>query len=76
MTVFTAFSTNTAVIVSGNSENLRVVPLLLPIRFDEMFHEESRFQTKRENRSRGDTNKCRGKVGKGEIGSMATYMCR
>lgn len=29
-----------------------------------MFHEESRFQTKRENKRRGDTNKCHGQVGK------------
>lgn len=31
-----------------------------------MFHEESRFQTKRENKRRGDTDKCHGQVGKGQ----------
>lgn len=39
----------------------KIVPLFLPIRFGEMFHEESRIQTKR----RGDTDKCpSGKPGK------------
>lgn len=50
------------------------------MRFDVMFHEESRFQTKRENKRRRDTNKCHGQVGKGqrrgERGLMATYMCK
>lgn len=49
-----------------NSELKRVVPLLLPMRFDEMFHEESRFQTKRENKRRGDTDKCHGQIGTGQ----------
>lgn len=33
------------------------------MRFDEMFHEESRFQTKRKNKGRGDTSKCPDKIG-------------
>lgn len=43
---------------------------------DAMFHKESRFQTERQNKRRGDTSKC--PVGKGqtagERGSMATVM--
>lgn len=31
-----------------------------------MFHEESRFQTNRKNKRRGDTDKCHGQVGKGQ----------
>lgn len=49
------------------------------MKFDEMFHEESIFQTKRENKRRGDTNKCHGHVGKGQRtgarGLMTTNMC-
>lgn len=49
------------------------------MRFDEMFHEESRFQTKQEDKRRGDTDKCQ--VGKrqrigGERGLMVTYICK
>lgn len=44
-----------------------------------MFHEESRFQTKRGNKGKEDTNKCHGKVGEGQAteegGLMATNMC-
>lgn len=59
-----------------NSDNQKGIPLFLPMRFDVMFREESRFQTKRENKRKGDTNKCSGKFGIGqttsEIGLMTT----
>lgn len=40
-----------------NSDNQKGIPLFLPMRFDVMFREESRFQTKRENKRKGHTNK-------------------
>lgn len=54
----------TAVIVLLIQTFKRAVPLFLPMRLGEMFHEESRFQTKRENKRREHTHKNHGHLGR------------
>lgn len=62
----------TGVTVTSIPTMKRSVPLFLPMGLDEIFHEESRFRTKKEeggeDKRRGDTSKCH--FGKGqEIGA-------